>query len=248
MLFERRCYTFKPGLIETFWEYQRRWNSPAHIPHLLERNVGYFETVAGPAEQIIMFYRYDSFDDWRTRLFGNIDDERNEYLVAGRRLMLAQENMFLTVSPIDALNPIWGQERDWLPGRPVFQVDRPDALRLTEEVVDFRPGGLQSYWEAYRAYLDEEHAIATSRLVGCFVSLVGQQHRVIHYRWFDDLSDAAAFPLAQQETEAWRRFAGGFREHVAQSHVRFLKPARVPWMRALFEAVPDSGDSGTPGR
>ena len=54
MLFERRAYTLRPENAAMFWQLQEKWNTPAQIPGLLARNVGYFQTLAGPAEQSII--------------------------------------------------------------------------------------------------------------------------------------------------------------------------------------------------
>lgn len=236
MLFERRCYTFKPGEIGRFWDYQERWNTPRHIPQLLARNVGYFETVAGSADEVVMFYRYDSFDDWQSRLFSGIDEERTAYLVAGRALMLAQENMFLKVCPVDALNPVWGDGRDWLPGQARFPVAQSETACIVEDVTDFRPGALPSYWDAWADYLAADQRIL-SNLVGTFVAFVGQQHRVVQYRWYENREAAMAVTNEMREAPAWTRFTERWRETLVQSRTRVLRTARVAWMRNLFEPM-----------
>ncbi|EHK74913.1 hypothetical protein SM0020_26446 [Sinorhizobium meliloti CCNWSX0020] len=247
MLFERRCYTFKPGEIGRFWKYQERWNTPRHIPQLLARNVGYFETVAGPAEQVVMVYRYDSFEDWQSRFFSGIDEERTNYLVAGRALMLAQENMFLKVCPVDALNPVWGEGRDWLPGEPRFPVARSEAACLVEDVTDFRPGALPAYWNAFREYLAADER-ALRNLVGTFVAFVGQQHRVIQYHWSEDREAALAARDDLRRAPAWTRFTEQYRDNVVHSQTRLLRTARVAWMRNLFEPMmpPEGGNDVEP--
>src|SRR5262249_9885932 len=70
MLFERRVYPLKPGNADAFWQLQRQWNNPTSIPRYLAHNIGYFPTIAGPAEQVVHLYRHDSYDDWKSRLFG----------------------------------------------------------------------------------------------------------------------------------------------------------------------------------
>lgn len=236
MLFERRCYTFKAGEIGRFWEYQERWNTPRHIPQLLARNVGYFETLAGPAEEVVMFYRYDSFDDWQSRLFSGIDEERTEYLVAGRALMLAQENMFLKVCPVDALNPVWGDGRDWVPGQARFDVAHSETACVVEDLTDFRPGALPAYWDAYRDYLVADERILRN-LIGTFVAFVGQQHRVVQYRWYENREAALAATEDFRRALAWTRFTERYRATMVQSHTRLLRTARVAWMRNLFEPM-----------
>ncbi len=198
MLFERRAYTLRPGNIEAFWQLQRKWNTPEQIPGLLARNVGYFQTVAGPADQVVHLYRFDSFDDWKTRLFGVYTPERSEYFIEARKLMTAQQNMFLAPAPISALNPIWGDERDWLPGHPHF-TDVSDATNLlvVESTIDFVPGGPPAYWAAYQTPGVLDDPLTTARLVACLYTLVGQQHRVILYRWFRGIVEAQEHQLAR---------------------------------------------------
>jgi|GEM_PF-465153 len=248
MLFERRCYTFKPGDIGRFWEYQERWNTPLHIPQLLARNVGYFETVMGPAEQVVMFYRYDSYDDWQSRLFSGINEERTKYLVAGRALMLAQENMFLKVCPVDALNPVWGDGRDWLPGQARFPVGQSEIACVVEELTDFRPGTLPAYWDACRDYLAADERILRN-LVGTFVAFVGQQHRVVQYRWYENREAAVTATNDLRRTPEWSRFTEHYRESMVQSQMRLLRTARVAWMRNLFESMATAeGDNDVESR
>ena len=238
MLFERRSYTLRPGNAKPFWALQEKWNTPAQIPGLLARNAGYFQTIAGPAEQVVHLYRFDSFDDWKTRLFGIYTADRAEYFTAGRALLAAQENIFLALAPIPEINPIWCESRDWLPGRPFFaDVGDTDKLVIVESTLDFVPGGLPIYWAAYQQHVLSAAPFVTSNLIGCFYTLVGLQHRVIHYRWFENHAKAQAHQEEQEESPAWRRFADAYRPYVAHSSVSYLKPSPVAWMHALFTPV-----------
>src|SRR6266550_1902051 len=120
MLFERRAYTLRPGTLETFWGLQRNWNTPTSFRPLLERNIGYFSTTAGPAERIVHLYRWDSYDQAKRHLAAIVTPERMEYFLSARKLLLSQETAFLDLTPLPALNPIWGGGRNWVPGEPVF--------------------------------------------------------------------------------------------------------------------------------
>lgn len=116
MLFERRAYTLRPGCEETFWQLQRKWNTPKTYRPMLERNFGYFAITAGSAERIIHLYRWDDYEDGKRRIAAIATPERAEYFAAARDLMLAQESILLDRSPIAELNPLWSGDRDWLPG------------------------------------------------------------------------------------------------------------------------------------
>lgn len=236
MLFERRAYTLRPGNAARFWALQEKWNTPTtQFGDLLARNIGYFSVTAGSAEQIVHLYRFDSFDDWKARLFGTYTPERAEYFASARGLLTAQENMFLMPAPIPELNPLWGGERDWLPGTPFFK-DAADATRIvvTESTLDLVPGGLPALWEAYAQHGLKAGAVATAHLIGCFYTLVGPQHRVLHYRWYRDEAAAGEHVVALERDPDWNRFVDAYRPYAVRSHVAHLRPSPVPWMRALF--------------
>ena len=59
----------KPGLLERFYETQVERGFDAVRP-VIDRVIGYFSTVSGPADQVIHLYAFDSLDDWQTRLHG----------------------------------------------------------------------------------------------------------------------------------------------------------------------------------
>jgi len=122
MLFERRAYTLRPGTLETFWGLQRKWNTPTSFRPLLERNIGYFSTIAGPAERIVHLYRWDSYDQAKRHLAAIVTPERMEYFVSGRKLLVRQETAFLDPAPLPALNPVWG-------GRPRLVARRAGLCR-----------------------------------------------------------------------------------------------------------------------
>jgi hypothetical protein len=237
MLFERRAYTTRPGQMPAFWQLQEQWCAPHQIPKFLARNVGYFETLAGPFEQVVHLYRYDSFDDWKTRLFSLYAAERADYFVAARKLLTAQDNMFLELAPVPEMNPLWGNRRDWRPGEPAFPHDDTNRIVVVETTLDFLPGGLATYWAGLKDKELLADPLTTENLIACFHTLVGPQHRVIEYRWFADEADAARHRAALHGAPHWRRFADAFGPAIARSHVAYLRPSPVSWMRALFTPV-----------
>lgn len=184
-----------------------------------------------------MLYRYDDFDDWRSRLFGGVDEERMKYLTAGRAIMMSQENMFLTLSPEDDLNPVWNGSADWHPGHPRFDAADPETVILREDRFDLMPGTLPRFWEGALALVRDGGAMARDGLIGYFPVLVGRQHRVFCYRWHADAADAQHHDQRLSESEAFRTFQRAFRDDIVAREVRLFRTARVPWMRNLFAAM-----------
>lgn len=233
MLFERRAYSLRPGAAARFWELQREWQNPSQVRPMIERTIGYFLTLAGPADEIVHLYRYDSFDDWRARLFGTYRPERAAYYTEARALLSAQENAFYEAAPIAELNPLWSGGRDWLPGTPAF----PNAAEpvVVESTTDLLPGGLPPYWQAWR-----EHGLAAAgiadNLIGTFCSLVGRQHRVLQYRFHEGLDGARAARASLAADPHWRRFIEAVRPLAAATRSSLLEPSPVPWQRSLFTA------------
>ena len=184
MLFERRAYTLRPGCEETFWQLQRKWNTPKTYRPMLERNFGYFAITAGSAERIIHLYRWDDYEDGKRRIAAIATPERAEYFAAARDLMLAQGSILLDRSPIAELNPLWSGDRDWLPGELAFGgIADLNALAVSESVLDFLPGGLAAYWEEYRKLDAATMELVRRGLVGVFFVTTGPLHRAIHYHW-----------------------------------------------------------------
>jgi len=238
MLFERRAYTLRPGARETFWGLQRKWNTPVSFRPMLEHNIGYFATVAGPAERIVHLYRWDSYDQAKRNLAAITTPERMEYFVTARKLLLRQETAFLEAAPHAELSPIWGSGRDWRPGTPVFpNLDDPATLAVTETVLDFVPGGVAVYWEGYRKLDDATVEVTRQNLIGTFLVTTGPLHRVIQYRWFPNWQQAEKHRQKLEESPSWSQFVETYRPHVHECHVAQLSPSPVPWMRPLFAAI-----------
>jgi hypothetical protein len=105
MLIERRCYTLKAGGLGAFWRAQddRGYES---VRPILDRLIGYFSAVSGPVDQVVHLYRYDSFEDWQTRLHGLYAVSSLEpYFKTVRALMSTQENAFLKPAPLGGPEP-----------------------------------------------------------------------------------------------------------------------------------------------
>ena len=119
MLLERRAYTLRPGAAEDFWKAQLVRGVTEEARPIMGRVIGWFEAASGPNTQIIHLWRYDSFEDWYSRLYSKRSGAA-EYYQLVRPLMLAQENRFMLPAPIPELTPYWGNGNDWLPGGPAI--------------------------------------------------------------------------------------------------------------------------------
>ena len=238
MLFERRAYTLRPGTEEAFWALQRKWNTPATLRPLLERNIGYFAVAAGSAERIVHLYRWDNYDDGKRRIAAISTPERAEYFAAARTLMLRQESLLLDRAPIDELSPLWSGDRDWLTDTPVFDnYGDATAFAVSESVLDFLPGGLASYWEGFRNLDAATMELFRIGLIGVFFVTTGPLHRVIHYHWQRTWPEAEEHRRKLSENPDWNAFADSYRPRVVDSHVSYLRPSPVPWMRNLFDRI-----------
>jgi hypothetical protein len=188
-----------------------------------------------------MLYRYDGFDDWRTRLFGGVDEERMKYLTAGRDIMISQENMFLAPSPEADLNPVWNSSSDWRPGQPRFEVEDPAAVILREDQFDLKPGALPRFWNSALTHTREADAKDRAGLIGYFPVLVGRQHRVFCYHWHSDAAEAQSHERRRSGCEAFQTFQRAIRDDILARKTRLFGTARVPWMRNLFTTMDPGG-------
>jgi len=238
MLFERRAYTLRPGCEEAYWALQHRWNKPAAFRPLLERNVGYFAVAAGDAERIVHLYRWDDYDYGKRRIAAIVTPERAEYFAAARNLLLRQENAYLDRAPIAELNPLWNDKRDWLPSHPVFaDVNNAATLAVSERVLDFLPGGVPAYWDGFRKLQTATMAVFCSNLIGVLFVTVGSLHRTFAYHWHKSWPEAEAHRQQLAELPDWNAFMEDTRPRIIGSHVTYLRPSPVPWMRALFDPI-----------
>ena len=146
MIFERRAYTMNPGRVPAFDRAQVDRGFDLVRP-FMERLVGYFSTRAGTADQIV--HRYDDLEDWNARLRGLYGvPELTPYFVNTRKMVRRQVNGFFEPLPFAALNPLWGEDRDWLPGigKPLAPLD--GAVVVEERSFRLRPGGVPAFVDA----------------------------------------------------------------------------------------------------
>jgi NIPSNAP len=234
VLIEHRAYTLKPGCLDTFYAAQLERGFELVKP-IMERCLGYFTAQSGPTDQVVHLYRFDNYDDWTKRLHGLYGVAGLEpYFKKVRALMSAQENKFLVPSPLAALTPLLGNGKDWLPGGPLW-ADRkttPEMI-IEEHTLILVPGSLPPYWAAY-----QEHGLkangATQHLLGCFVSLVGRQHQVVHYRCYPSFGVCRAHRDALAKSADWQAFMRIVGAMTASADSKLLTPAPIAQMAPLF--------------
>lgn len=237
MLFEHRCYTLKLGCTQAFWDLQGQRGFPLVQP-ILDRLVGYFQTSAGPSDQIVHLYRFDSYDDWVQRLHGLYGvPALQPYFKGVRQIMTAQENRFLALAPLPELNPLWGQGRDWLPGQRggvPRDLDLGVDAVVEETVTQLVPGALPLYWDAYARGDLRPGTVCTWHLLGCFYTLVGRFHQVVHYRCYADMEARQHHMDALRSAPEWQQFAEAIRPLVLAEERKLLQPSRFVELSPLF--------------
>jgi len=235
MVFERRAYTFRPGMIETFWKAQEEWNTPEVYGVVLDNNLSYFSTVAGPSDQVIQLYSFKSLDHWRACYDKYYATQNQEYFKLVRSCMTQQENGFFIAPPVAELAAHLTATPPTLPsGAAAAAAQGPGNMTVVETTIDFLPGGLPVFWEACRTHAIAEHPIDAPHRVGILFTLVGRIHRVIQYRGFATLAAAQAHQEKLAADQGWRAFVASYQSYVAGGQTSYLKPAPWPRMRTLF--------------
>lgn len=238
MLIEHRAYTLRPGSLEAFWQAQRD-RDPNLARPILERLLGYFSTQE-PAEQIVHLYRYDDWDDWIARLHGLYKlNELQPYFKAVRALLTTQENKFLVPAPLAELTPRWGNGNDWFPGARRFSdIAVEPELFVEESTVTLLPGTQPLFWDAYREHGLAAGNVATENLLGCFVTVVGRQHQIMHYRCYSDDAARSNHHERLEQSDAWTAFTRVTADYILSSESRSLQPSQIGLLSPLF-APPD---------
>lgn len=240
MLFEYRAYTLRPGNEYAFWDAQlMRGLDPQRRP-IMARVVGYFATRTGPVDQIVHLWRFDSYDDWYTRLYSGYGDPANEpYYRKVRALMLAQENRFLAPAPVAELTPLWGNGNDWRTGgAPVADLASMPDLVIEQTVHQLAPGSMPAFWQAYREKGVRAGAAALDGLLGCFSTLVGQQHQVTQFRMHASAAAWAASAEALRRNVDWAAFLDAVKPLTVGYDSRLMRPSPIAAMSPLFASVP----------
>lgn len=238
MLFEQRIYTLESESADRFWELQHERGFELVRP-IMERLVGYFSTRIHDRDVIVHWWRFDSYDDWHQRLHGLYHVEGlNTYFKKVRALLLTQENKFLSYSPIQALNPIWSDQSDWLPGHaPLVERSEDREICIEMEVIQLRPGSLPAYWQAWQEEGLHASPFAKQRLIGVFYNLVGQLHEVTVLRWHGSQNDADRWRKQIENNIQWREFLSITNPMIYASQSHWLTPAPGTKLSPLFRST-----------
>lgn len=234
MIFERRAYTMEPGHVPAFDQAQiDRGFDP--VKSYMDRLVGYFSTRTGTADQVVHFYRYDSFDDWNTRLRGLYAvPELTPYFVNTRKIVRRQVNGFSELLPVDALNPMWGGGNDWLPetGNKLTALSG-DAV-VEERSFQLRPGGIPAFVEACNASGIAALSGMNDRAMGAFMSMTGPLHNVTLWWWFENVAEREARLADLAANADWQAFISAIAPLLSDQSSLLLTPRPVPEMSPLF--------------
>lgn len=235
MILEHRIYTMRPGNVGAFVQAQVDRGFGIMEP-LIHNCVGYFNTVAGPANQMVHLWAFDDLEDWRARYNGVYGIEALQpYFRTVRPLMLAQEVKMLTPAPLGALTPLWGDGRDWRAGAP--QVGdlsaRPDTI-VEEQTLSLLPGSLPKYWQAYADHGVEGTGALLDNLLGCFFTLIGPLHQVVHLWRFDDFAERERQHAAVARNASWQAFSDIVQPMAVDQKSRLTQPVSVSEMSPLF--------------
>lgn len=235
MIFERRAYTMEPGHVPAFDKAQTDRGFDLVKPYM-ERLVGYFSTESGPVDQVVHIYRYDSLDDWNVRLRGMYGvPELTPYFVNTRKIVRHQVNGFFEPLPVDALNPLWGDGRDWLPGRGAPLGPRTDATLFEERSFQLRPGGVPAFVEACAAHGTAALTDAMGdRAVGAVMAMIGPLHNVLLWWWFESPAERDARAAALAAHPGWQRFLATIAPALTGQSTLLLRPRPVAEMSPLF--------------
>lgn len=235
MLFEQRIYTLASESADRFWALQHERGFELVRP-IMERLVGYFSTRMGSNDVIVHWWRFDSFEDWRQRLHGLYEVHALlPYFKKVRALLSAQENKFLTFSPVPALNPIWSPSSDWLPGQSALKLGPLTTDCCVDmEVLQLRPGTLPSYWQAWQALNSDLLGTVQQRLIGCFHTWVGSLHEVTVLRWHPDQPSAQDWQSRLESRPDWAAYQAQIAPWVSHRRHHLLSPGPHAQLSPLF--------------
>lgn len=231
MLIEYRAYTLQLGAEELFWEAQRERGEQG-LRAIFERLIGVFASRSGPMDQIVSLYRYDSFEDWHSRLHGIYGQARLQpYFRVIRPLIVRQQSQFLLPAPLPELTPHWGNGHDWLPAQgPLFSADS----LVEQTTLSFSAGGVPACWEAFRRHALGDDPVALNGVFGVYSSIAGALNEVLIHRRFSSLAALQEHRQQLRHSSAWTSFLRSLAPLTVASDVCLLAPSRVADMSPLF--------------
>jgi hypothetical protein len=205
------------------------------VKSYMDRLVGYFSTRTGTADQVVHFYRYDSFDDWNTRLRGLYAvPELSSYFVNTRKIVRHQVNGFAELLPVEALNPLWSGGNDWLPeyGTKLAKLD--DHRVVEERAFQLRPGGIPAFVEACNTHGVRALEVMERRTIGAFMSMTGPLHNITLWWWFENSAERDERVAELTSGANWNAFISAITPLLVDQSSLLLTPRPVPEMSPLF--------------
>ncbi|MGB0629434.1 MAG: NIPSNAP family protein [Alphaproteobacteria bacterium] len=235
MIFERRAYTMEPGHVPAFDQAQIDRGFDL-VKSYMDRLVGYFSTRTGTADQVVHLYRYDSFDDWNTRLRGLYAvPELTPYFVNTRKIVRRQVNGFSELLPVEALNPLWAGGNDWLPETGA-KLSSLDGDRVVEErAFQLRPGGITAFVEACNTHGVTALGTMKTRTIGAFMSMTGPLHNITLWWWFENSAEREARVAELAADADWQAFIAAITPLLVDQSSLLMTPRPIPEMSPLFE-------------
>ena len=231
MIFERRAYTMEPGHIGAFDKAQVDRGFELVSPYM-DRLVGYFSSRTGTSDQIVHLYRYDDLDDWNKRLRGLYHvPELTPYFVNTRKIVRRQQNSFYEPLPINIINPLWGGENDWLPGRGKTLAPLSEKLVVEEKIFQLKPGGIPAFVEACN---HSGIGIIKTQSIATLMSMIGNLHTVAFWWWFKNSEEREAHTKSLSATAEWNKFITEVAGVTVEQSSLLLQPRPIPQMSPLF--------------
>jgi hypothetical protein len=234
MLIEHRVYTLTPGAEAAFWDAQRERGEDGLRP-ILDRLIGTYAARSGKTDQIVSLYRYDSFEDWQTRLFGLYRQAALQtYFRSVRPLIKRQESRFLVPAPLPELTPHWGSGRDWLPAHgPKFISARTGSV-MEELTLSLAAGGVPACWEAVEQHRLTSDPVVMAGLCAGFGTIAGALNQVLLYWHYPDNQERDDHLRRLRESGRWNDFLRSLAPFNVEAERRLLAPSSVTDMSPLY--------------
>tara|TARA_Y100001970_G_scaffold292416_2_gene433637 strand:+ start:721 stop:1584 length:864 start_codon:yes stop_codon:yes gene_type:complete len=234
MIFERRAYTMEPGHVTAFDQAQIDRGFDL-VKSYMDRLVGYFSTSTGTIDQVIHLYRYDTLEDWDTRLRGLYAiPELTPYFVNTRKIIRQQVNGFFELLPLESLNPMWAGGHDWLPETGAKLTSLTSERVIEERAFQLRPGGIPAFIKACNASGVKALDIMAGRTIGAFMSMTGPLHNITLWWWFQNSADRAARIAELNEDKDWHNFLLKITPLLIEQSGLLMTPRPIPEMSPLF--------------
>lgn len=179
MIFERRAYHLKPGYADDFWAAQLEWNHPDIFGAILGHNLFYASSTSGAGILIVHLYRFADLLEWQHAYADYYRRQSPDYFAKVRPWMLAQKNGFFRPAGIPEPDAFLR-----MPDRDDGQHGSGAAgseMRLVETIIDLVPGGLAAFIERGERGRLADIGIDPASHIGSLISVIGRQHRVVHY-------------------------------------------------------------------